>query len=234
MPSTAIVPSHPLMLGGTGGGVDARIRSARGRSRTGCARFRKPALYPLSYKGVRHCFRGPGTMPIPCTRRPCGHDPAWPAVRRRAPRPGVEPESMRGRPPRGMRANAPDTYARPRSAMPIKPVSPAGFQTPFHGPALADRRADGARVELARGFRPNSLSGTAPLPHGPPSMPVFRRAGTPGEVLTFCELSRRMRVPRQSSCAPPPGFGPEPHARLRRAMGASPPLPRARPGGVCR
>lgn len=52
MPSTAIVPSHPLMLGGTGGGVDARIRSAPGRSRTGCARFRKPALYPLSYKGV--------------------------------------------------------------------------------------------------------------------------------------------------------------------------------------
>ena len=137
------------------------------------------------------------------------------------PRPGVEPESMRGRPPRGMRANAPDTYARPRSAMPIKPVSPAGFQTPFHGPAPADRRADGARVELARGFRPNSLSGTAPLPHGPPSMPVFRRAGTPGEALTFCELSRRMRVPRQSSCAPPPGFGPEPHARLRRAMGTA-------------
>lgn len=52
MPSTAIVPSHPLMLGGTGGGVDARIRSAPGRSRTGYARFRKPALYPLSYKGV--------------------------------------------------------------------------------------------------------------------------------------------------------------------------------------
>ena len=37
---------------GTGGGVDARIRSAPGRSRTGYARFRKPALYPLSYKGV--------------------------------------------------------------------------------------------------------------------------------------------------------------------------------------
>lgn len=27
-------------------------RRAPGRSRTGCARFRKPALYPLSYKGV--------------------------------------------------------------------------------------------------------------------------------------------------------------------------------------
>lgn len=37
----------------------------------------------------------------------------------------------------------------------------------------ADRLADGARVELARDFRPNSLSRTAPLPHGPPSMPVF-------------------------------------------------------------
>ena len=27
------------------------MQSAHGRSRTGCARFRKPALYPLSYKG---------------------------------------------------------------------------------------------------------------------------------------------------------------------------------------
>lgn len=44
---------------------------------------------------------------------------------------------------------------------------------PIPWPITADRLADGARVELARDFRPNSLSRTAPLPHGPPSMPVF-------------------------------------------------------------
>lgn len=35
------------------------MQSAQGRSRTGYARFRKPALYPLSYKGVAS-FRGLG------------------------------------------------------------------------------------------------------------------------------------------------------------------------------
>lgn len=40
---------------------------------------------------------------------------------------------------------------------------------PIPWPITADRLADGARVELARDFRPNSLSRTAPLPHGPPS-----------------------------------------------------------------
>lgn len=48
-------------------------------------------------------------------------------------------------------------------------------------PITADRLADGARVELARDFRPNSLSRTAPLPHGPPSMPVFSVRGTPAK-----------------------------------------------------
>lgn len=38
---------------------------------------------------------------------------------------------------------------------------------PIPWPITADRLADGARVELARDFRPNSLSRTAPLPHGP-------------------------------------------------------------------
>lgn len=32
--------------------TELAMQSAHGRSRTGCARFRKPALYPLSYKGV--------------------------------------------------------------------------------------------------------------------------------------------------------------------------------------
>lgn len=40
---------------------------------------------------------------------------------------------------------------------------------PIPWPITADRLADGARVELAGDFRPNSLSRTAPLPHGPPS-----------------------------------------------------------------
>ena len=48
---------------------------------------------------------------------------------------------------------------------------------PIPWPITADRLADGARVELARDFRPNSLSRTAPLPHGPPSMPVFAIQG---------------------------------------------------------
>lgn len=52
---------------------------------------------------------------------------------------------------------------------------------PIPWPITADRLADGARVELARDFRPNSLSRTAPLPHGPPSMPVFSVRGTPAK-----------------------------------------------------
>lgn len=52
---------------------------------------------------------------------------------------------------------------------------------PIPWPITADRLADGARVELARDFRPNSLSRTAPLPHGPPSMPVFSVLGTPAK-----------------------------------------------------
>lgn len=51
---------------------------------------------------------------------------------------------------------------------------------PIPWPISADRLADGARVELARDFRPNSLSRTAPLPHGPPSMPVFAIQGHTG------------------------------------------------------
>lgn len=73
----------------------------------------------------------------------------------------------------GMCANASDTYARLRSAMPIQPVFADWIPGPIPWPITADRLADGARVELARDFRPNSLSRTAPLPHGPPSMPVF-------------------------------------------------------------
>lgn len=52
---------------------------------------------------------------------------------------------------------------------------------PIPWPITADRLADGARVELARDFRPNSLSRTAPLPHGPPSMLVFSVRGTPAK-----------------------------------------------------
>lgn len=99
---------------------------------------------------------------------------------------------------------------------------------PIPWPITADRLADGARVELARDFRPNSLSRTAPLPHGPPSMPVFRRAGTPGEALTFCELPRRMRVPpillraptrirTGTACPPSPGHGGVPSPSTRTA-----------------
>lgn len=76
-----------------------------------------------------------------------------------------------------MRANASDTYARLRSAMPIQPVFADWIPGPIPWPITADRLADGARVELARDFRPNSLSRTAPLPHGPPSMPVFAIQG---------------------------------------------------------
>lgn len=53
---------------------------------------------------------------------------------------------------------------------------------PIPWPITADRLADGARVELARDFRPNSLSRTAPLPHGPPSMPVFAIQGHTGQT----------------------------------------------------
>ena len=81
----------------------------------------------------------------------------------------------------GMCANASDTYARLRSAMPIQPVFADWIPGPIPWPITADRLADGARVELARDFRPNSLSRTAPLPHGPPSMPVFAIQGTPAK-----------------------------------------------------
>lgn len=81
----------------------------------------------------------------------------------------------------GMCANASDTYARLRSAMPIQPVFADWIPGPIPWPITADRLADGARVELARDFRPNSLSRTAPLPHGPPSMPVFSVQGTPAK-----------------------------------------------------
>ena len=128
----------------------------------------------------------------------------------------------------GMCANASDTYARLRSAMPIQPVFADWIPGPIPWPITADRLADGARVELARDFRPNSLSRTAPLPHGPPSMPVFRRAGTPGEALTFCELPRRMRVPpillraptrirTGTACPPSPGHGGVPSPSTRTA-----------------
>lgn len=49
------------------------------------------------------------------------------------------------------------------------PFSAGRIPGPIPWPITADRLADGARVELARDFRPNSLSRTAPLPHGPPS-----------------------------------------------------------------
>ena len=77
--------------------------------------------------------------------------------------------------------NAPDTYARLRSAMPIQPVFADWIPGPIPWPITADRLADGARVELARDFRPNSLSRTAPSPHGAPSTPVFRYAGAPAK-----------------------------------------------------
>lgn len=105
---------------------------------------------------------------------------------RQAPPPGFEPgpkvPKTRVLPLHqgGMRANASDTYARLRSAMPIQPVFADWIPGPIPWPITADRLADGARVELARDFRPNSLSRTAPLPHGPPSMPVFAIQGHTG------------------------------------------------------
>lgn len=62
------------------------------------------------------------------------------------------------------------------------PFSAGRIPGPIPWPITADRLADGARVELARDFRPNSLSRTAPLPHGPPSMPVFAIQGHTGQA----------------------------------------------------
>lgn len=53
---------------------------------------------------------------------------------------------------------------------------------PIPWPITADRLADGARVELARDFRPNSLSRTAPLPHGPPSHAGVFSTGHTGQT----------------------------------------------------
>lgn len=67
---------------------------------------------------------------------------------------------------------------------------------PIPWPITADRLADGARVELAGGFRPNSLSRTAPLPHGPPSHAGVCDSGAHRPNLDRARMGRFMRDSR--------------------------------------
>ena len=170
--------------------VDGVFVRALNENRTRGLPLRRRTLYPLSYKGVAS-FRGLGVTPEPLYVRYNKHriecrGKINSTCCRQAPPPGFEPgpkvPKTRVLPLHqgGMRANASDTYARPRSAMPIQPVFADWIPGPVPWPITADRLADGARVELARDFRPNSLSRTAPLPHGPPSMPVFAIQGHTG------------------------------------------------------
>lgn len=121
---------------------------------------------------------------------------------RQAPPPGFEPgpkvPKTRVLPLHqgGMCANASDTYARLRSAMPIQPVFADWIPGPIPWPITADRLADGARVELAGGFRPNSLSRTAPLPHGPPSHAGVCDSGAHRPNLDRSRMGRFMRDSR--------------------------------------
>lgn len=171
------------------GGVFVR---ALNENRTRGLPFRRRTLYPLSYKGVAS-FRGlGGGRLIPCMSGTTSIESSveGKSIRRAAAKLlllvsnqdyGFQRPVCCRLHQGGMCANASDTYARLRSAMPIQPVFADWIPGPIPWPITADRLADGARVELARDFRPNSLSRTAPLPHGPPSMPVFSVRGTPAK-----------------------------------------------------
>ena len=52
---------------------------------------------------------------------------------------------------------------------------------PIPWPITADRLAMVRESNSPGTSAPNSLSRTAPLPHGPPSMPVFSVRGTPAK-----------------------------------------------------
>lgn len=119
---------------------------ALNENRTRGLPFRRRTLYPLSYKGVasfsrlgltpdllyvrynKHRIECRGKINSTCCRQapPPGFEPG-PKV----PKTRVLPLHQGG-----MRANASDTYARLRSAMPIQPVLLTGFQALSRGLSL--------------------------------------------------------------------------------------------------
>ena len=121
------------------GGVFVR---ALNENRTRGLPFRRRTLYPLSYKGVAS-FRGLGdawTVVCPYNKRRI--ECSGKSIRRAAAKLLLLDSNQDQRFQRpvccrlhqgGMCANASDTYARLRSAMPIQPVLLTGFQALSRG-----------------------------------------------------------------------------------------------------
>lgn len=152
--------------------VDGVFVRALNENRTRGLPLRRRTLYPLSYKGVAsfRCVEGK-------------------SIRRAAAKLLLldSNQDQRFQRPVCCRYTKEECARTHRTRMPdcVPPCRSNPFFAdwipgPIPWPISADRLADGARVELARDFRPNSLSRTAPLPHGPPSMPVFAIQGHTG------------------------------------------------------
>lgn len=168
------------------GGVFVR---ALNENRTRGLPLRRRTLYPLSYKGVAS-FRGLGDA-NPCMSGTTNIESSveGKSIRRAAAKLLllVSNQDQRFQRPVCCRYTKEECARTHRTRMPdcVPPCRSNPFFAdwipgPIPWPITADRLADGARVELARDFRPNSLSRTAPLPHGPPSMPVFAIQGHTG------------------------------------------------------
>lgn len=174
---------NPLIM------VDGVFVCALNENRTRGLPLRRRTLYPLSYKGVAS-FRGLGDA-WPCMSGTTNIESSveGKSIRRAAAKLLLldSNQDQRFQRPVCCRYTKEECARTHRTRMPdcVPPCRSNPFFAdwipgPIPWPITADRLADGARVELARDFRPNSLSRTAPLPHGPPSMPVFAIQGHTG------------------------------------------------------
>lgn len=163
---------------------------ALNENRTRGLPLRRRTLYPLSYKGVAS-FSRLGLTPEPPVSGTTNIESSVEGkpIRRAAAKLLLldSNQDQRFQRPVCCRYTKEECARTHRTRMPDRvppcrsnPFSAGRIPGPIPWPISADRLADGARVELARDFRPNSLSRTAPLPHGPPSMPVFAIQGHTG------------------------------------------------------